>query len=338
MKWLLLVAAVMIMLSPSVSSLVFADSAPSFCSISNVHVSSITPTGGSSTIVQVTTAFSLYCSGNPGTVWSIQTKVFADSSLMGISSVSSSTNEYSSGQGSADYVVNNQFDAMSYYGYGEQSPSFYVQITVTNTSTGSLDAQQQTAFAVDTSQYPFDVTQQNYCHFPALSPYFQLLPGCGGSSNSTLSNASSSSTCNLYGLPQFLQPYLPGCSGTSNQSSQTEAATTTQSANSPIPGSPLVTTPKTVTAPQTTPSAPDHSAQAILGIVIAALVSFLGMTVFLTKSSRLRLSRDYLRLRPLGKYCTECGLHLLPNATHCERCGEPCADTQETIVFKIQSP
>jgi len=323
--------------SLSLVSPVLAGTTPTYCSISNVHVSSTTPTDGSSTTVRVTTTFSLYCSGDAGTVWSIQTKVYAESNLLGTSSISSSTNQYSPSQGSADYVVYNQFDAMNYYGYGEQSPSFYVQVTVTNLSTGSLDAQQQAPFAVDTSQYPFDVSQQNYCHFPALAPYFQLLPGCGGSSNNTLSYNPGSSNCNLYGLPQFLQSYLPGCSGTYNPTSSTTSTTTSQTANSPLPGSPLVTSPKQVTAPQTTaPSNSEAPAQAVLSITIAALAAFLGITGFLRKSDRLHISRDYMRLKPLGKYCTECGLRLNPNATRCDRCGELCADVQETITFKLQ--
>jgi hypothetical protein len=321
------------LVSASVSSPVSADSTASYCSISNVHVSSTTPTDYSSTIVRVTTTFSVYCSGSPNTVWNIRTEVYADSGLFGVSSVSSSTNQYSAGQGSADYVVNNQFDAMNYYGYGEQTPSFYVEITIINTSTGSLDAQQQTPFGVDTSQYPFNLAQQNYCRFPALSPYFQILPGCSGTANSTVSNATSSGSCNLYGLPQFLQPYLPGCAGTV---SQTVSTTTTQSANSPIPGSPLATSPKTPTTPETTATAPDvRSTQAILGIIIAALATFLGMTLILKKSIRLPVSRDHIHLKPLGKFCTECGLHLQPNATFCDRCDEPCPNEQETITFKV---
>ena len=337
LEGLLLAAAILSVTSLSMMSPVLADATPTYCTITNVHVSSTTPTDGSSTVVQVTTTFSLYCSGDANTVWSIQTKVFAQSSLVGTSSISSSTNQYSPSQGTADYVVHNQFDAMNYYGYGEQSPSFYVQVTVTNLSTGSLDAQQQAPFAVDTSQYPFDITQQNYCHFPALAPYFQLLPGCGGSSNYSLSNNSASSNCNLYGLPQFLQPYLPGCSGTSNTSSPTTSMTTTQTANSPLPGSPLVTSPKQATTPQTITSFNSEApAQAILSITIAALAAFLGIAGFLRKSDRLHISRDYVRLKPLGKYCTECGLRLHPDAIRCERCGESCADTQETITFKLQ--
>jgi len=176
-RWLLLVLAVMALASGSNTSPVSAESTQSYCSISNVHVNSTTPTDYSSTIVRVTTTFSVYCSGSSGTVWNIQTNVYADSSLFGVSSVSSSTNQYSASLGTADYVVNNQFDAMSYYGYGEQTPSFYVQITITNLATGSLDAQQQAPFGVDTSQYPFNLAQQNYCRFPALAPYSQILPG-----------------------------------------------------------------------------------------------------------------------------------------------------------------
>ena len=311
-----------------------ADSTPSYCSISNLHVNSTTPTDYSSTNVQVTTTFSVYCSGSPGAVWNIETKVYADSSLFGISSVSSSTNQYSYGQGSADYVVRNQFDAMDFYGYGEQTPSFYVQISVINQSTGSLDAQQQAPFGVDTSQYPFNLAQQNYCHFPVLSPFFQILPGCGGSTNITM-NSTSSGSCNLYGLPSFLQPYLPGCSGIA---SQTVSTTTTQSANPPIPGSPLTMSPKTPVIPETTASVPDYrSTQAILGIIISALVAFLGVTLILKKSVHLPFSRDNMRLKPLGKFCTECGLHLQPNAAFCERCGEPSPDGQETITFKVQN-
>ena len=316
--------------------MVSADSTPSYCSISNVHVNSVTPTGYSSTTIQVTTMFSIYCSGSPGTVWSIQTKVYAESNLLGVNGVSTSVNQYSSSQETAQYVVNNKFDAMSYYGYGDQTPSFYVQITAINTSTGSLDAQQQAPFAVDTSQYPFNLAQQNYCHFPALSPYFQLLPGCGGTANSTASAVPSSSNCNLYGLPQFLQPYLPGCAGTSNQSvNQTLSSTqSAQTVNAPIAGSPLTSSDKLATPTATAQSPDGRSTEAISGIIVMALATFLGVTLIMKKSPALA-HYNHVRLKPQGKFCTECGMHLLPTESFCNRCGEPSPDARETYKFQV---
>lgn len=332
-RMLLLTIAVLTVTSTSAGAWVSGDYTPSYCEISNVHVSSITPTDYSSTIVKVTTTFSFYCSGGtPGTVWDIQTRVYAQSSLVGVSPISGSMNQYSFGQGTAQYVVNNQFDAMNYYGYGDQTPSLYVQITAINSSTGSLDAQQQAPFAVDTSQYPFNLAQQNYCHFPGLSQFFQLLPGCGaGSVNSTVSTVStqavpSTSNCNTFGLPQFLQPYLPGCGGTGNKT-----VAPNQSSSPQLPtqqaGSPL-TSPNTLPTPAATATAHDRSIQAVLGIIISALATLLVVTVILKRPTR-------RRARLQGKFCPACGIHLQATANFCGRCGEPCPDDQETYFFRL---
>jgi len=317
-------------------SLVSADSTPSYCTISNIHVSSLTPTDYSSTTVHVTTSFSIYCTGSPGTVWRLQTKLFAESNLLGVNEISSSENQYSAGQGTAQYVASNQFDAMNYYGYGDQTPSLYVQITAINTSTGSLDAQQQAPFAVDTSQYPFNLNQQNYCHFPALSPYFQLLPGCGAKTNNTSNVAPSSSNCNLYGLPQFLQPYLPGCSGTS-MSTSNQTTTVTQFVNAPIAGTPLTSPDKPSTPTGTEAVSNSQAMQAISGIIITALATFLGAALMVKKSPNL-IRNNFMRLKPQGKFCTECGMHLLPTENFCTRCGEPSPNAQETYRFRLQPP
>ena len=266
MKWpsarlILLTVTITAIAFGSATSVVSGVETPSYCVINNVHVSSITPRDSSSTIVSVTTTFLISCaSGTPGTVWDVQTRLYAESSLLGVNSVSSSENQYTLGQGTIQYAVNSQFDAMSYYGYGEQTPSFYVKITATNTSTGSLDAQQEVPFAVDTSQYPFNVSQQNYCHFPGLSQYFQLLPGCGASSaNSTVSTAPSSSNCNTYGLPEFLQPYLPGCQATENVTAPSSESSSpllpTQQSNSPL-ASPSSSSTRTGTSRTPTPPSP----------------------------------------------------------------------------------
>jgi hypothetical protein len=329
---LLLVALVIAMTSASAASLVYGDYTPSYCVISNVHVSSVTPKDYSSTIVRVTTTFSFYCSGGtPSTVWDIQTRLYAESSLLGVSSIStsSSVNQYSFGQGTAQYVVNNQFDAMSYYGYGEQTPSFYVQITAINTSTGSLDAQQQAPFAVDTSQYPFNLAQRNYCHFPVLSQFFQLLPGCGaGSVNSTVSTSSSTSSCNNLGLPQFLQQYLPGCGGTGNE---TTAPSQSSSPQVPAqkPGS-SPTPPNTLATPPAAAAVQDRSNEAILGIIILGLAAFLVATLVLKRQTRGRA-----RLKPQGRFCPACGNHLQATANFCGKCGQACPDDQETYTFRL---
>jgi len=329
-------ALVLVTLSVATASpFVAGDYSPSYCVISNVHVNSITPTDYSSTMVHVITTFSLDCSsGGQGTVWNVETKVFAESNLVGVTGVSTSENQYTVGQGTVQYVVNNQFDAMNYYGYGDQTPSFYVQITTINTSTGSLDAQTQTPFAVDTSQYPFNLEQQNYCHFPGLSQFFQLLPGCGGSANITVNTGPSSSTCNTYGLPQFLQPYLPGCGGTGGR-----AAGSNQSVNeqSPLqqPGSSL-NPPTNYPSPATTTSASsDSSIEAILGIIISALVVFVVAGSIMMKPSRLRAFHFHTHQNQQGKFCPACGIGLESTANFCWRCGEPSPDSKDTVTFRI---
>jgi hypothetical protein len=329
---LLLAIAVIAISSASATSFVYGDYTPSYCVISNVHVSSITPKDYSSTIVRVTTTFSFYCSGGtPGTVWDIQTKLYAASSLLGTSSIStsSSVNQYSFGQGTAQYVANNQFDAMTYYGYGEQTPSLYVQINAINTSTGSLDAQQQAPFAVDTSQYPFNVAQQNYCNFPVLSQFFKLLPGCGaGSANSTVSTVSSTSSCNNLGLPQFLQPYLPGCGGTTSETVATSQSSSTplpaqQPGSSPTPASTLATAPASA-------ALQDRSVEAIWGIIISGLAAFLVAALILRRQTGSRA-----RLKPQERFCPACGTHLQATANFCGNCGQACPDNQETYTFRL---
>jgi hypothetical protein len=333
LKWtwtrvLLLTVAVLTATSAAAASSVSGDNTPSYCVISNVHVNSITPNDYSSTIVQVTTAFSLDCSGGtPGTVWNIETRVYTESSLLGVSPLStSSLNQYSSGQGTAQYVVTNSFDAMNYYGYGEQTPSFYVQITAINTSTGSLDAQQKAQFAVDTSQYPFNLAQQNYCHFPGLSQYFQFLPGCGATSsaNSTIPATPSSSNCNVTGLPQFFQPYLPGCGGTENES----AAPAT-------PGNPL-TQPSSAPTLALRTSAHDRSIESVLGIIILGLATCLIVPMILKRPTPHPASHYRARTEPQGKFCTACGDHLQATANFCSKCGEACPSTEDTYSFKLQ--
>jgi ribosomal protein S27AE len=329
---LLLAVVVVTMTSASVASLVYGDYAPSYCVISNVHVSSITPKDYSSTIVLVTTTFSFYCSGGtPGTVWNIQTTLYAESNLVGVNSIStsSSVNQYSFGQGTTQYVINNQFDAMTYYGYGEQTPSLYVQITAINTKTGSLDAQQQAPFAVDTSQYPFNVAQQNYCHFPILSQFFQLLPGCGaGSVNSTVSTVSSTSSCNNLGLPQFLQPYLPGCGGTGNETVATSQSPSTQlpvqqPGSSPTPPNALATSPATA-------AVQDRSTEAISGIIISGIAALFVATLIVKRQTGRRAL-----LKPQERLCPRCGAHLQPTANFCGRCGQACRSDQETYTFQV---
>ncbi|HMK82537.1 MAG TPA: hypothetical protein VK503_02350 [Candidatus Bathyarchaeia archaeon] len=298
--------------------------------------------------------FSLSCSGGtPGTVWNIQTKVYAESSLVGVSLISGSVNHYSFGQGTAQYVVNNSFDAMKYYGYGEQTPSLYVQITATNTSTGSLDAQQQAPFAVDTSQYPFDVSQQNYCNFPGLSEYFRLLPGCGASSaNNTVNIAPTSSNC-TYGLPQFFQPYLPGCGGTGNgvvpqsQTPNQQSATQQQSCN---PSNP--TQCQTMSAQQpltentlnpsnafpgraTTPGYDNRSMQAVFGIITSAIATFFIASLILKKSTRFQTSYFRTHLKLEGRFCSACGIRLQPRVSFCSRCGEPCPGNKESTSYVL---
>jgi len=332
---LLLTVAVVTAISSSAASLVFADYSPSYCVISNVHVSSVTPTDYSSAMVQVTTTFSFYCSGGtPGTIWNVQTRVYAESSLLGVSSISTSSSviQYSFGEGTAQYVANNEFDAMSYYGYGEQTPSFYVQITAINTSTGSLDAQQQAPFAVDTSQYPFNLVQQNYCHFPVLSQFFQLLPGCGaGSVNSTVSIAPSNGDCNAFGLPQFFQSYLPGCGGTGKDTeAQNQSSSPLGTSWDPsIPGSQLAS-PNAFRASAAATTAYDRSIEAISTIIILALATCLIVTLVLKRQTR-RLA--CLKLQ--GKFCPACGIHLQATANFCERCGEVIPDDEETYFFRV---
>ena len=310
-----------------------ADYSTSYCVISNVHVSSTAPHDYSSTTVQVTTTFSFYCSGGtPGTVWNIRTEIYAQSNLVGVSSISTSSPviQYSFGQGTAQYIATNQFDAMTYYGYGEQTPSLYVQITAINTSTGSLDAQQQAPFAVDTSQYPFNLAQQNYCHFPVLSQFFQLLPGCGaGSANSTVSTAPSSSNCNTYGLPQFLQAYLPGCGGTDNSTAASDQSSSPQdtSGNPSISGNQF-TAPGTLSSSATT-AAYDRSIEAISAIIISALATCLMSALILERRTHRRI-----RLKLQGKFCSACGIHLEPTANFCSRCGKTIHDDQDTRFFQ----
>jgi len=320
------------MTSASAASLVYGDSIPSYCVISNVHVSSVTPKDYSSTIVLVTTTFSFYCSGgSPGTVWNIQIRIYAESNLVGVNSISTSSPvaRYLFGQGTVQYVINNQFDAMTYYGYGEQTPSLYVQITAINTSTGSLDAQQQAPFAVDTSQYPFNVAQQNYCHFPILSQFFQLLPGCGaGSVNSTVTTISSTSSCNNFGLPQFLQPYLPGCGGTGNETVATSQSSSTeipvqQPGSSPTPPNTLATSPATA-------AVRDRSNEAISGIVVSGIAAFFVATLILKRQT----GRSLL-LKSQERLCPTCGTHLQTGANFCGRCGQAWPDDRETYKFQV---
>jgi len=318
----LLVAAAIAISAPS-GSWVFAADSPSYCEITHAHVNSVTPTDYSSTTVQVTVSFSVSCSGgNEGTVWDIRTTVYAESNLFGVAPVSSSNRQYASGQGTVQYVVNSQIDAMSYYGYGEQTPSFYVQITASNTSTGSLDAQEQVPFAVDTSQYPFNLAQPNYCNFPGLSQFFQLLPGCGASNNTTTSGASAPN-CNTYGLPQFFQPYLPRCSGTTNQP--------TPANQSSVQQVPVQEPANSLPQPNTSPSLAantstfgDQSVEAISGIFIAATIALAGTILVTLRPGRLRGFRYQVLMRSRVKFCTACGLQLEATANFCARCGKPC--------------
>jgi hypothetical protein len=249
---------------------------------------------------------------------------------VGLSSIStSSVNEYSYGQRTTQYVINNQFDAMTYYGYGEQTPSLYVQITAINTTTGSLDAQQQAPFAVDTSQYPFNLAQQNYCHFPVLSQFFQLLPGCGaGSVNDTVSTVSSTSSCNNLGLPQFLQPYLPGCGGTGNETVAASQSLSTQLPAQQPGGSP--TSPNTLATSPATAMVQDRSPEAISGIIISGIAAFFVATLILKRQTGRRA-----RLKPQEKLCPACGTHLQTTANFCGRCGQACPDDQETYKFQL---
>ena len=311
---------------------VYAQNAPSYCAISDVHVSSITPTDYSSTTVQVISSFSVSCAGAPeGTVWNIETKVYSESNLVGVALLSSSENQYSYGQGNAQYVVNNHFNAMNYYGYGEQTPAFYVQITAINTSTGSLDAQEQVPFAVDTSQYPFDLTQQNYCQFPGLSQFFQLLPGCGGSTNNTSNPGTTSSNCNTYGLPQFLQPYPPGCSGTTNPPTVSNESSTQQIVVQE-PGNSLS---QPNTSPALTSNVLSNSGRSI-EVVSAIIVTALGtlLAAVLVNLTRFR-TFFHARLRASRKFCTTCGLRLESSANFCDRCGEPCQYEKDLVTFHI---
>jgi hypothetical protein len=331
---LLVTIAFMIVTSVLSASLASADYTPSYCVISDVHVSSLAPTGYSSTVVHVTITFSVYCTGgSPSTVWDIQTRVYAESNLIGVTAVSSSENQYSSEQGTARYVVNTQFDAMSYYGYGEQTPSFYVQITAINTSTGALDGQQQAPFAVDTSQYPFNLAQQNYCNFPGLSQFFKLLPGCGGSANSTVSTAPTSGNCNTFGLPQFLQPYLPGCGGTG---SETVASNQSSSQQLPVqqPGSSL-TPPSASSSPGPNTPTRDRSNEAILGIIVSALASCLVVVLVTRNPTRFRVFHSRAGLNSRGKFCPACGMRLQVTANFCGRCGEACPHDQENLTFRL---
>ena len=330
---LLLILAVMAVTSVFTAIPVFADNGSSSCVIGDVHVSSITPTGYSSTMVQVTTSFSVYCSnGVQGTIWNIQTKVYAESNLLGITPVASSENRYSMGQGTQQYVVNSQFDAMSYYGYADQTPSFYVQITVINHSTGSLDAQQQVPFAVDTSQYPFTLTQPNYCKFPGLSQFFQLLPGCGGSSGNGATNTSTTpNNCATYGLPQFLEPYLPGCSGTGNTTPSNQSAN--QQPAVQYPGNQV--TPNTPTTPQAnTPSSglDSRSIEVLSAIAIAALASCLSAALIAQQATRLRAFYDRIGRK---RFCARCGTRLEPNAAYCYCCGEAWPEDPDKLTFWV---
>jgi hypothetical protein len=219
---------------------------------------------------------------------------------------------------------------MNYYGYGEQTPSLYVQITAINTLTGSLDAQQQAPFAVDTSQYPFNVAQQNYCNFPGLSEYFKLLPGCGAS-NSTANTTSSAGNCNTYGLPQFFQPYLPGCQGTGNEtgpSSQSSQLLTQQ------PGSPPAS-PNALPTPSATPTVSSRSNEAALEIIILASAASLLAALIMKRSTYLGALHNRARPRQQVKFCMECGMRLEAAASFCSRCGEACPGDEETYFFRL---
>ena len=315
----ILAVVVMIMLVSSATSFVSADYAPSYCVISDVHVNSISPVGYTSTIVQVIVTFYISCTGGiAGTVWDIQTKVNAESNLVGVTTLSSSDNQYSYGQGNVQYVVNNKFDAMNYYGYGEQTPSFYVTITAINTSTGSLDAQEEAPFAVDTSQYPFNLVQQNYCNFPGLSQFFQLLPGCGGLTNSTISPGQASSNCNTFGLPQFFQQFLPSCSTSetepSNESSNQPSAQQPGSSLNPPGTSPLVVTNASHFS--------EDSLEWISGIIVAASATFLVAILVAIRTGQITQSDFHTRRRRQGKFCTACGMCLEASQNFCGRCGE----------------
>ena len=311
---------VMIMLVSSAASFVSADYTPSYCVISDVHVNSITPTGYSSTIVQVIVTFYVSCTGGTaGTLWDIQTKVYAESNLVGVTTLSSSDNQYSYGQGNVQYVVKNKFDAMNYYGYGEQTPSFYVTITAINTSTGSLDAQDEAPFAVDTSQYPFNLVQQNYCNFPGLSQFFQLLPGCGGLTNSTLSPGQTSSNCNTFGLPQFFQQFLPSCS-TSETESSNESSNQEPSAQQP--GSSLNPPSMSPSVVTNTSDFSQDSLEWISGIIVAASATFLVAILVAIRTGQITRSQIHTRRRQQGKFCTACGMRLEASQNFCGRCGE----------------
>jgi hypothetical protein len=241
-------------------------------------------------------------------------------------------NQYSFGQGTTEFIVNNQFDAMKYYGYGDQTPLFYVQITAINSSTGSLDAQQQAPFAVDTSQYPFNLAQQNYCNFPGLSQYFQLLPGCGASTVNSATPASSSSNCNVAGLPQFYQRYLPGCGGSGNESSSQPGQQATPASPVASPNTALNTSPDLAT----NTTVHDRSVESVLGIITLALaVAVFLVLLILKKRSRHPAFCHPAGLEPQGKCCAECGNQIQAADDFCWKCGEACADDQDTVLFRL---
>ena len=336
MTSVIVLSLTIIVISISASSVL--GYASSYCTIDDVHVSSIAPTQYDSTMVHVITTFSVSCTdGSDGTVWKVQTQVYAESNLVGVTELSTSENQYSYGQGSAQFVVNSQFDAMNYYGYSEQTPSFYVQITIINTSTGSLDAQQQMPFAVDTSQYPFTIVQQNYCNFPGLSEFFKLLPGCGGSANNTTNtNTLPNSNCNTYGLPQFLQPYLPGC-GMSSSGTVPSNQSVNEQPSTQEPGGPL-TLPNTSPALATSRTGfSDQSVEWLSGIVIAASATFLVAVLVAMGTSRLGKFhyRGGRNLR--GKFCSGCGMYLQGFENFCERCGKPCPIDNEQVRSRRES-
>ena len=289
---------VMVIVLASATPFAYGQNAPSYCVISDVHVSTIAPSGYTSTIVQVTTTFYVSCTGGTqGTVWDIQTKVYAESNLVGVSTLSGSDNQYSYGQGNVQYVVNNEFDAMNYYGYGEQTPSFYVKITAINTSTGSLDAQEEAPFAVDTSQYPFNLVQQNYCNFPGLS--------------------------------QFFQQDLPGCSvGNSGTEPSNESSNQQPLAQQPGSALPAPTISPSVATNQSQFS--DDSIEWISGIIIAASATFLAAILVSIRTRQLTRSYFHARRQRRGKFCTACGLQLQASQNFCGRCGQPSTMFEDT--------
>jgi hypothetical protein len=70
--------------------------------------------------------------------------------------------------------------------------------------------------------------------------------------------------------------------------------------------------------------------QAILGIVISALATFLTAVLILKKSTHLRAYYFRTHLKLQGRLCSACGTHLQPTANFCSRCGESYPDDQQT--------